>query len=400
MRLALAALAALLVAASAHAQEVVQFPTPARTNPVAAIEGKVYRPAGAGPFPAVVLMHGCGGPSANVPVWWQFFAANGIAALEVIGFRPRGIDEVCTKVASASGITLRDRAYDAYGGLAWLQQQSWVDPRRVVVMGFSHGGSTTLTAASLGFPRPHPGKPDFAAAIPVYPGCNDFDLDSAMPMFVLTGERDDWTPSKPCERKAARAKAAGYDVRLSVMAGAHHSFDSPSVRGTWLPTVRNGSKPGGCCGATVAGSVAAREQAEREVLAFLQKELRPAADQASGVRRPPALADEAMQEAVRAAAALAPDDLLSALNETGGRFEGFRFHVYALGPDGRFLAHARYPYVVGTAHTGKSDDGKAVVELLQQASSGDGWGRYRSNRTEIRFHAVRAGDRLVVGIRY
>ncbi len=72
------ALAALLVAASAHAQEVVQFPTPAKDNPVAAIEGKVFRPAGEGPFPAVVLMHGCNGPSANVPVWGQFFAANGI----------------------------------------------------------------------------------------------------------------------------------------------------------------------------------------------------------------------------------------------------------------------------------------------------------------------------------
>lgn len=61
----LAALALLACCPPAIAQEAVQFPTPAKDNPVAAIEGRLYRPQGTGPFPAVVLMHGCNGPSAN-----------------------------------------------------------------------------------------------------------------------------------------------------------------------------------------------------------------------------------------------------------------------------------------------------------------------------------------------
>ena len=400
MRFAPVALA-LAFAASAHAQEAVQFPTPARDNPVATIEGKVYRPAGDGPFPAVVLMHGCSGPTATVASWGDFFKANGYVALEVFGFRPRGIDEVCTKVASQSGISLRDRANDAHGGFAWLRQQPWVDARRVVVMGFSHGGSTTLTAASLGFPRPHPGQPDFAAAIPFYPGCYDFDLDASMPMRIIGGEADDWTPVAPCVRKGERARASGYDVEVSVMPNAHHGFDSPYVRGTWMANVRNGSKAGGCCGATVAGNTAARARSEREVLEFLKAKLRPAADQPARPSRPAMLADDVVMKTVRDAAALAPDAMLAAVNDAGGRYEGNRFHVFVLGPGQKIVAHARYPYLIGADYTlGRDDTGQPLAERVRAALDANGWGGYRINRTEVRLYAVRAGDRVVAGVRY
>jgi dienelactone hydrolase len=264
-------LALLAAGTCAHAQESVSFATGARDNPVAAIEGRLYRPNGEGPFPAVVLMHGCNGPTQNVANWAGFFVDRGYVALEVFGFRPRGFQEVCTVPARMRRITVQDRAWDAYGALAYLQSQPHVDGRRVVLMGFSHGGATVLAAATGAFPRPAPPRPDFAAAIPFYPSCDAHALDSPMPMLVVTGALDDWTPSRPCEEKAARARSVGYDVRIVVLAGALHAFDSPIQGARYLANVRNANKPGGCCGATIGGSDTARRQSEREVLEFLER---------------------------------------------------------------------------------------------------------------------------------
>lgn len=395
----LAAVALLIASLPALAQEPVRFPTPARENPVDSIQGRVWRPDGAGPHPAVVLMHGCNGPSRNIPDWAERLRAQGYVALEVDGFGPRGIDELCTRAAGDRRITARDRAWDAHGGLAWLQSQPGVDGRRVALMGFSHGGSTALVAASGAFLRQHPGKPDFAAVVPMYPGCFESDLDATMPTLVLAGERDDWTPSAPCERKAARARASGHDVRIVVLPGAHHAFDSPDERWRWLPAVRNGSKPGGCCGAAVAGSREARERAEREVFAFLAA-MTPAGPQPAQPLRPLPMPEAEIEKTVRAVAALAPEAMLEEVNEHGGRFEGNRFHVFVLGLDGRYLAHARYPYAIGQKLSAKDNAGRPLLEHVRAATAADGWGGYLIGPNGLRFYAIAAGERIVVGLRY
>src|SRR5687768_9375890 len=54
----------------------------------------VYRPAGAGPFPFVVLLHGCGGLRQTamwthwVEPWARFFTANGIGVAVPDSFAP------------------------------------------------------------------------------------------------------------------------------------------------------------------------------------------------------------------------------------------------------------------------------------------------------------------------
>ena len=86
---ALALACSLLVAtsAAAHAGEIIQFeslvypPTPFKVKraklrgmklppaPRETIEGELHRPPGEGSFPAVVLMHGCGGQWRWNDVW-------------------------------------------------------------------------------------------------------------------------------------------------------------------------------------------------------------------------------------------------------------------------------------------------------------------------------------------
>src|SRR5688572_20852476 len=96
---ALAALAAL--AAHGAARETVRFQSAdARTELVAYL----FRPEGEGPFPAIVMLHGRGGPysSANRGtytaetltmrhrMWGEFWASRGYVALHVDSFGPRG----------------------------------------------------------------------------------------------------------------------------------------------------------------------------------------------------------------------------------------------------------------------------------------------------------------------
>ena len=57
--------------------------------------GTLAFPAGPGPVPAVVLMHGCSGIGASVRGWERELRAWGYATFVVDSFRGRGLREVC-----------------------------------------------------------------------------------------------------------------------------------------------------------------------------------------------------------------------------------------------------------------------------------------------------------------
>ncbi len=90
--------------------------------------------------------------------------------------------------------------------------------------------------------------------------------------MILVGERDDWTPAKPCEALAERAKAAGYPVEIKVYPSARHSFDSTAPE-RYLPNRRNATSPTGR-GATTGGDPVAWADAINEVTQFFARELK------------------------------------------------------------------------------------------------------------------------------
>lgn len=87
------------------------------------------------------------------------------------------------------------------------------------------------------------------------------------------GAKDDWTPAAPCVQWTERAQALGAPMRITVYPEAHHGFDAPANPVHYRPEVRNRSKPGGCCGATVGTEPTARADAIRAVTQFLAAEL-------------------------------------------------------------------------------------------------------------------------------
>lgn len=261
-------------------------------------------PDGTGPFPAVVIAHDCSGlgpRSSGAPRRWaERLVGEGYAVLIADSFTPRDVPNgVCTEVPEKSrNANAYIRSADEYRALAYLRKLDIIDPKRIGLMGGSHGGATTLAAmvdpGDLRTPLAFAKRDGFTAAIALYPSCGARYGDWAVargadnrgpitgysgvykpiaPLLILIGEKDDWTPAEPCERMTETAKAQGYPVEIKVYPGAHHSFDSAAPQ-RYAAARNNINAPNGK-GATTGGQVAAWEDAKAQVSAFFARHLKP-----------------------------------------------------------------------------------------------------------------------------
>ena len=208
-----AALAGVLsLGASASADELVKFASAGQGDP---IQGYLTRPKGAGPFPAVVLLHTCLGLPADRAGLGRKIAGWGFVALLVDDFATRGLKETCA-VDFPQGVA------DAFGALAFLSSQPFVDPKRIAAVGSSQGGDTALRIAAAPAAR----EAAFKAAAAFYPPCaNEADATLVIPTLILVGAKDEVTPAADCSALAKR-QAPGM-VKLVVYPGAAHAFDLP-----------------------------------------------------------------------------------------------------------------------------------------------------------------------------
>lgn len=280
IRWAAALILLLLAGAPAAAIDTVRFPGGRSDDTTLELAGKLAKPDGAGPFPAIVLLHGCGGLTdskgrltARHADWAKRFVELGYLVLLVDSFGPRGLGSQCT-VRERSFSVFGDRVRDAYAALAWLQQQPEVRGDRISLMGWSNGASVVLAAlATTNGARPSL-KQSFHRAVALYPGCTGVartypDFRPLLPLLILSGGEDDWTPSDPCKKLAEKAQQAGATVELVVYPNAFHGFDNPDVPLSYWPNVRNMTKPDACCGAHVGTDQAARDDALQRVPRFL-----------------------------------------------------------------------------------------------------------------------------------
>src|SRR5581483_9259186 len=219
-----------ITAAFDSGANVVELESPiARAPP---LQGLLRRPVGAGPFPAVVLLHSCNGNWTKLDErWGKQIAPWGYVTLTVDSFGPRGIDNTCSNGSPA------DLAFDAYRALDFLVQQRSVDPDRVAVLGFSQGGWLALSSVERGVVE-HTSHNKFRAAAAFYPTCRAVRGNLTVPALVMVGELDDWTPAEDCRQLAkggddygvSRQPGQGAPIKLIVYPGAYHVFDSPALK--------------------------------------------------------------------------------------------------------------------------------------------------------------------------
>jgi len=217
-------------------------------------------PQGRGRIPAIVLMHGCGGPKAPSHRWAAQLNEWGFAALVLDSFGPRGIPQVCS---DPSRLSAPQRTGDAYGALKFLQGQRGIDPDRIGLMGWSHGGSSALWAVDEHWGPLHQpyacGR--FRATSVFYPGCGYAQQGFSTPVLMLMGTADDWTPASPCRRLVKTATTPAGKIQLVIYPGATHAFDA--VRMTVL-----------AYGHTLQYNPAATQDAQIRVKEFLDKFLK------------------------------------------------------------------------------------------------------------------------------
>ena len=130
-----------------------------KPNSGAALE--LWLPPGTGPFPAVLVMHGCSGISATTRGWAGRLREWGYAAALLDSFGPRNTRHTC-QIGNDPRPNLR--AQDAFNAATYLRTLPIIQPDRIGLVGFSHGGVTALFATSL------PGNGGLLSAVPSQAG--------------------------------------------------------------------------------------------------------------------------------------------------------------------------------------------------------------------------------------
>ncbi len=248
---ALALMLGLGLAQQASARDDVTFPSADGTP----LTGFLYRPDGPAPFGAVIMMHGCSGMltksgrlTRREAGWADILKREGYVVLIADSFNPRGVRSICS-IRDRPIQPYRERPHDAYGALLWLQAQPFVDPRKVVLMGWSNGAMSMLwTVKDDAKQRPKDLKIDFAAAVGFYPGCIKVLKSGvylpAVPVLLQIGLADNWTLPKPCLRLVEQANALGAAMEVDAYKGAYHAFDHPNLKTRTRTTRHSGYRSG------------------------------------------------------------------------------------------------------------------------------------------------------------
>lgn len=215
-----------------------------------------------GKAPAVVLMHGRAGAFSNNAqgvyesrtltmrhrFWAEYWAERGYYAIVVDSFGPRGFPmgfaagTYSQRPANINEVTIRP--LDAYGALRYLRTIENVDNDRIGLMGFSNGGSATLSTMADNKPGDMT-RIGFRAAISMYPGCglqNRFSqgYHAYAPVQIHLGAADEEVSHDRCRDFSAAANLErqgkrGAPVEFISYHNATHSFDDPGRRRQSVP---------------------------------------------------------------------------------------------------------------------------------------------------------------------
>ncbi len=250
---------ALLINA-ARAEEWVTIPARGGVT----LKAMLLKPEGSGPFPAVVALHGCGGlggrgdaMNARHRDWGKRLKAAGFMVVFPESFASRGLGSQCN--VRDRDVRSKDRAYDAFATAEWLSARPDVQPNRLGLLGWSNGGTSVLSAVR---DIRKPKGVDFRTAIAFYPGCRAMakeDFRPRIPVTILHGLADNWTPAAPCQSLPG-VTFVGYP-------DAHHDFDFPNMS---LRTRKAAFSADGSGVVTIGTNPAARDAAIARALAIFK----------------------------------------------------------------------------------------------------------------------------------
>jgi carboxymethylenebutenolidase len=263
-RILVALIPVLLTAAEAcAAPQAVAFGSTDGHTPLV---GYLFQPTTPGPWPAVVMLHGRGGPyssndnadctyvgvgtgspcnagslSKRHMMWGEYWSARGYLALLPDSFGPRGKAHGFVRFthddpdrADVNEMTVRP--LDAEGALLYLRGRGDVVASQIFLQGWSNGGSTALNVMI----RQGAQTTGYRGALVFYPGCGQSALlaptiSSTTPIALFLGSDDEEVSPLICQHVAERSQQAGSRIDVTLYPGATHDFDEPSSRRQSVP---------------------------------------------------------------------------------------------------------------------------------------------------------------------
>jgi dienelactone hydrolase len=219
-------------AQAAPAPQQVDIPVGTTT-----LHAQLYKPEGAGPFPVVIALHGCGGLGAQSDTvqpryrdWAEQFLKTGHAVLLPDSYGSRELGPQC-RVKERRVLARRERVADVTAARQWLVAQAWVARDRISLIGWANGASAVLWAV-----RPQLSsrtlEPDYRSAIAFYPDCrisSGTGWSARVPTLLLIGAKDDVSSPPSCKQMVDGARGRSALARIVVYPAASHDFDRANL---------------------------------------------------------------------------------------------------------------------------------------------------------------------------
>jgi dienelactone hydrolase len=193
----------------------------------------------------VLISHGSQGIDARMFDYVKSLREAGFAALVIDHWAPRGVDVthndyVATGLKGANEFNM---TFDVLTAADWLRQQRGFE--KVGSMGESQGGAAEIMYQQKWmhdmvernvrrlYAKDFRVKPiDALVSLYGYCGYRNAvrDAFAGTPFLFITGEVDDETPSRYCERLVPWMNERGGNAKIIVIPGEGHSFDAPYKR--------------------------------------------------------------------------------------------------------------------------------------------------------------------------
>lgn len=214
---------------------------------------ELLTPAGRGPFPLVILFHGCGGVRDHIRAYARAAAEAGWASLIVDSFEARGWNRRFAQVAVCTGLIFRGRrrAGDVLAAVCGARRLPLVDPSRLAVAGWSHGAWAIMDLWAQPLTRrgevrlsdADTGRLDgVRGAFLAYPyvgvasasrGGRPWPRGEGLKILSVVPRRDHMASVRRHLRALASAISAGAEASIWSV-DATHAFDEPGLKGRLL----------------------------------------------------------------------------------------------------------------------------------------------------------------------
>jgi dienelactone hydrolase len=190
-------------------------------------------PKGWPPYPAVILLHGCGGCIGLLKIRAARLTDRGYASIAPYSYIPRGVLRVCAGPAEQKVVTPQHRAGDVISAALWLRTRPEIDGNRIGVVGFSGGGWTAMWVTQRRYAQQHPGL--IKATVSYYGNCAQAERRR---LVAVTRRPQSHTRRKACdEGRSFRSCNAVWLGRSAKPSIRHAEPVARSLRGR-MPATR------------------------------------------------------------------------------------------------------------------------------------------------------------------